>query len=68
MAAARAVIFSQMVNDPLEKYGENPTPQERGAATKERNRLFEIIKDLVKWENTNNEEVLKRAREKIWES
>lgn len=68
LAAARAVIFSQMVNDPLEKYGENPTPQQRSAATKERNRLFRIIEELVKWENTNNEEVLKKAREKIWES
>ena len=68
LAAARAVIFSQMVNDPLEKYGENPTPQQRSAATKERNRLFKIIEELVKWENTNNEEVLKKAREKIWES
>ena len=68
MAAARAVIFSQMVNDPLEKYGENPTPQQRSAATKERNRLFKIIEELVKWENTNNEEVLKKAREKIRES
>ena len=68
LAAARAVIFAQMVNDPLEKYGENPTPQQRSAATKERNRLFKIIEELVKWENTNNEEVLKKAREKIWES
>lgn len=68
LAAARAVIFSQMVNDPLEKYGENPTPQQRSAATKERNRLFKIIEELVKWENTNNEEVLKKAREKIRES
>ena len=68
LAAARAVIFSQMVNDPLEKYGENPTPQQRSAATKERNRLFKIIEELVKWENTNSEEVLKKVREKIWES
>jgi len=68
LAAARAVIFSQMVNDPLEKYGDNPTPQQRSAATKERNRLFKIIEELVKWENTNNEEVLKKAREKIRES
>ena len=68
LAAARAVIFSQMVNDPLEKYGENPTPQQRSAATKERNRLFRIIEELVKWENTNNDDVLKKAREKIWES
>ncbi|MBQ3288817.1 MAG: DUF1156 domain-containing protein [Kiritimatiellae bacterium] len=68
LAAARAVIFSQMVNDPLEKYGANPTPQQRSAATKERERLFKIIEELVKWENTNNEAVLKKARKKILES
>ena len=68
LAAARAVIFAQMVNDPLEKYGENPTPQQKTAATKERNRLFDLIRELVKWENTNNEEVLKKARAKIVES
>ena len=68
LAAARAVIFAQMVDDPLEKYGENPTPQQRSAATKERKRLFALIEELVKWENTNNEDVLKKAREKILES
>ena len=33
-----------------------------------REKLFQIIRDLVKWENTNNEEVLNRAREAIKES
>ncbi len=68
LAAARAVIFAQMVDDPLEKYGENPTPQQRSAATKERRRLFALIEELVKWENTNNEEVLERARTEIRKS
>ncbi len=68
LAAARAVIFAQMVDDPLEKYGENPTPQQRSAATKERRRLFALIEELVKWENTNNEEVLERARAEIRKS
>ena len=31
----------------------------------ERERLFDIIRELVKWENTNNEEVLARARAEI---
>ena len=52
----------------MEKYGENPTPQQRSAATKERRKLFALIEELVKWENTNNEDVLKKAREKILES
>lgn len=69
LAAARAVIFAQMVNDPGYqqgggfKYGVN---KEKAAA--ERERLFKIIEDLVLWENTNNEEVLNRAREEIWKS
>ena len=66
LAAARAVIFSQLVNDPGFqqgdgfKYGVN-----KEEATKERERLFEIIKELVKWENTNNEQVLEAARVEI---
>jgi putative DNA methylase len=66
LAAARAVIFAQMVNDPGYqqgggfKYGVN---KEKAAI--ERERLFKIIEDLVLWENTNNEEVLNRARAEI---
>lgn len=66
LAAARAVIFAQMVNDPGYqqgggfKYGMN-----KEKATIERERLFKIIEDLVKWENTNNEDVLNRARAEI---
>lgn len=66
LAAARAVIFAQMVNDPGYqqgggfRYGVN---KERAAI--ERERLFKIIEDLVLWENTNNEEVLARARAEI---
>ena len=37
-------------------------------AAQERERLFQIIEDLVQWENTNNEEVLARARAEIWKS
>ena len=69
LAAARAVIFSQMVNDPGYqqddgfKYGVN-----KKEAEIKREKLFQIIRDLVKWENTNNEDVLNRAREAIKES
>ena len=38
------------------------------AQEKERQRLFRIIEDLVKWENTTNEEVLQKARDEIWRS
>lgn len=67
LAAARAVIFAQMVNDPGYERRLGRGCNKKVAADK-REKLFEIIRDLVKWENTNNEDVLKRAREAIWES
>lgn len=67
LTAARAVIFAQMVNDPGGQRGWSRGVTKDQAADK-RKKLFEIIRDLVKWENTNNEGVLKRAREAIWES
>jgi putative DNA methylase len=66
LAAARAVIFAQLVNDPGFqqgagfRYGVN-----KKEAAIERKRLFKIIEDLVIWENTNDEEVLERARIEI---
>ncbi len=112
LAAARAVIFAQMVDDPStyvdtllrdpalerrakrelkdrqalwrrrqEAYaaaqakgdatvhapGEPPT-LEGCAADLERERLFDIIRALVQWENTTNETVLQAARDEIWQS
>ncbi|WP_311065115.1 DUF1156 domain-containing protein [Halomonas sp. DWK9] len=67
LAAARAVLFAQLVNDPgyQRELGYGVNKQE---AELKREKLFDIIRDLVKWENTNNEEVLNRARKAIWES
>ena len=65
LAAARAVIFAQMVDDPSARPDLFPTEK---AQEKERKRLFKIIEDLVLWENTTNETVLQQAREEIWES
>lgn len=67
LAAARAVIFAQMVNDPgyEREYGRGVNKEK---AAIERERLFRIIEDLVKWENTTNEEVLERARVEIRKS
>lgn len=67
LAAARAVIFAQMVNDPGGERGWTST-KTKAQAAKEREELFDIIRDLVKWENTNNESVLNRAREAIRKS
>src|SRR5215212_1549581 len=73
LAAARAVIFSQMVNDPswkweLERPGEAPPPHLKATWAKSRKRLFGIIEELVKWENTTNEAVLEKARAEIRKS
>lgn len=69
LAAARAVIFAQMVNDPSETLqGDRRTRYFREKVEREREKLFDIIRELVKWENTNNEQVLNRARDAIWQS
>lgn len=73
LAAARAVIFSQLVNDPEDLWrcqhpGKEPNAQAKGHWTRARGRLFQLIEDLVKWENTTNEEVLGKAREEIRKS
>jgi putative DNA methylase len=65
LAAARAVIFAQMVDDPSSHPDIFRTEK---AQEKERLRLFKIIEELVQWENTTNEEVLERARAEIWQS
>jgi putative DNA methylase len=108
LAAARAVIFAQMVDDPSgyvdellsdhgrviqaqralldrhtlweqrkQAFGEGvagaadpgPAPTlDECAADNERQRLFRLIEQLVLWENTTNEDVLKQARAEIWKS
>ena len=65
LAAARAVLFAQMVDDPSARPELFPTDE---AQSQERQRLFGIIEDLVKWENTTNETVLEAAREEIRKS
>ena len=99
LAAARAVIFAQMVDDasayvdvllsdPAKKRAAQWVLRQRQAsadeveanaarnwpalreiaAEQERERLFGILKELVRWENTTNETVLERARTEIWQS
>ena len=63
LAAARAVLFAQLVDDPVRPAGEEfPGEEEQ---EKERERLFGIIEELVLWENTTNERVLEEARAEI---
>jgi len=67
LATARAILFAQLVNDPGGERGwyKGKTKEQ---ADIEREKLFDIIRDLVKWENLNNEKVLNRARKTIQES
>jgi putative DNA methylase len=101
LAACRAVLFCQLVDDPSEYVDEILSDEKAGKAAEaefkareskreqdkaegksipadekplslediaielERKRLFKIIEDLVKWENSTNEEVLERARAEI---
>lgn len=62
LAACRAVLFASLVDDPSSHPERFPTEE---AQEQERQRLFNIIKDLAKWENTNNELALERARAEI---
>jgi len=101
LAACRAVLFAQLVDDPSSRVDElmadpklrvqteaelplrvaawekskasaqgaaasTPEPTLQDVAVEiERKRLFAIIEDLVKWENSTNEDVLERARAEI---
>ena len=65
LAAARAVIFSQMVDDPSADPNAFPTEKKQ---ENERQRLFRILEDLVLWENTTNEAVLQAARNEVRKS
>ena len=62
LATARAVLFAQMVDDPSSWPELFPTEKDQ---SQEQQRLFRIIEELVKWENTTNETVLEQAREEI---
>ena len=65
LAAARAVLFAQLVDDPSARPELFPTEAEQDS---ERERLFVILRKLVLWENTTNEEILEAARAEIRES
>lgn len=67
LAAARAVLFAQLVNDPGYERSLGRGVNKIKAA-QERERLFKIIERLVQWESTSNEEVLKEARDEIIKS
>lgn len=65
LVACRAILFSQLVDDPSEHSDKFPTEE---LQEEERQRLFRIIADLVEWKNSTNDEVLDRARTEIRKS
>ena len=65
LAACRAVLFAQLVDDPSAHTDKFPTEADQ---QKERERLFGIMEELVIWENSTNDEVLKRAHTEILKS
>lgn len=65
LAAARAVIWSSLVDDPSAHPEEFPTTEAQAA---ERERLFDILRELVVWENSNDERVLAAAKAEIKKS
>jgi putative DNA methylase len=62
---ARVVIFAQLVDDPASVPEEFPSVE---AQMEERQRLLDLMQDLVQWGNTTNEDVLEKARAEIRKS
>jgi len=65
LAACRAVLFASLVDDPSSHPELFPTEETQ---ERERQRLFRLIEDLVKWENSNNAKVLEQVRVEIRKS
>ncbi|MEJ0019697.1 MAG: DUF1156 domain-containing protein [Acetobacteraceae bacterium] len=64
LAACRAVLFAQLVDDPSAWPGRYPFPEIANDEETERKRLHRIIERMVPWEASNNEAILNEAR---WE-
>ena len=65
LATARAIIWSSLVDDPSSHPEEFPTEEDQ---TRERERLFRILEELVVWENSNDKRVLDAAKAEITKS
>lgn len=65
LATARAVIWSSLVDDPSSHPEQFPTEE---AQQQERERLFDILTRLVKWENSNDKGILAEAKAEIMKS
>ncbi|MDT9698687.1 DUF1156 domain-containing protein [Streptomyces sp. P17] len=65
LAAARAMLFAQLVDDPSARPDLYPGEEEQKAA---RQKLFDLIEEMVPWEATRDERIMRKVREKIAES
>lgn len=67
LAACRAVLFAQLVDDPDSDpaYRRADGSVDEDAASEKRARLFDLIEELVKWQNSNNERIINAARAEI---
>jgi putative DNA methylase len=65
LAAARAVLWASLVDDPSAHPEQFPTDEDQ---QRERDRLFDILERLVPWEASNDERVLEAARAEILKS
>ncbi len=65
LAAARAVLFAQLVDDPSSHPEQFPTEEDQ---KRERARLHGIIERLVVWENARDERLLAEAHKEILKS
>lgn len=75
-ATSRAVLFSQLVDDPSERYEEfleaaraageaDPQSAAERAVEAERRRLFTLITRMVNWDNIGDEHLMRDVREEI---
>ena len=62
LAAARAVLFAQLVDDPSSHPDRFPTEENQA---RERRRLHDLIERMVVWENSGDEELFARAHREI---
>ncbi len=67
LAACRAVLFAQLVDDPSSDpaYRRPDGSVDEDRAGIKRAELFNLIEELVRWENSNNPDVINRARAEI---
>ncbi len=65
LATCRAVLFASLVDDPSAHTEEFPTEQDQ---ERERLRLFQLMEQLITWENSSNQEILAKARAEIFKS